>query len=109
MNAAAGTGSAAVQDEEMVDIEDSDEEEGSDQSCLPSASSSSTMVDKVKYQELLAKARKYPGGEKRLKQAIVQYASDRMEEYIHVGATDNRHVRVIRDSHVELTQYVKSL
>jgi hypothetical protein len=109
LNAAAGAGPSAIQDEETEEVEDSDEYEGSDESCLPSASPSSATVDKAKYQELLAKARKYPGGEKRLKQAIVQYASDRMEEYIHVGATDNRRVRAIRDSHAELTQYVKSL
>jgi hypothetical protein len=102
-----GAGSAAVQDEVASD-EEEEEEESDDESSQPSpsTSASSVMAAKLKYRELLAKARKHPGGEKRLKWAIVQHASDRMEEYIHDGATDNKRVKAIRDSHEELTQFV---
>lgn len=110
LDAAVGTGSTAVQDEEVVANEDSEEEESNDESSQLSASTSnatsSVRTAKIKYQGLLTKAGKYPGGEKRLKQAIVQHALDRMEEYIHDGATDNRRVKAIRDSHAELTQFV---
>ena len=115
--AAVGVGSAAMQDDEEVGSngDSDDEDESDDGHSLPSASASASAATlivraaKLKYRELLAKARGYPGGEKRLKQAIIQHASDRMEEYLHDGATDNRRVKAIKESHAELTQYVSSL
>jgi hypothetical protein len=65
-NAAVGVESAVIQDEEVVSEEDLDEDEGDDEDSLPStpasAAASSVKAAKAKYQELLAKARKYPGG-----------------------------------------------
>ena len=120
LNAAVGPRSAAVQDEEAVgdedsdsngsDKDDSDEDESADDESKdneePATSLSFVKAAKLKYRELLEKARKHPGAEKRLKAAFVQHGADRMEEYIHDGATDNRRVRAIRDSHQELTQFV---
>jgi len=110
LNAAIGARSAAVQDEEAGSDEDSDDDESDQEedSSLPTTSTSTSfvMAAKLKYQELRAKARKYPGAEKRLKAAIIQQAADRMEDYLHDGATDNRRVKAIRDSHEELTQFV---
>src|ERR1700733_12560100 len=124
LNAAVGARSAAMQDEEAdiqdeeADVQDEEAESDDDEdldkdesdndkgSSLPTASTLYVRAAKLKYRELLAKARKHPGAEKRFKAALVQHAADRMGEYIHDGATDNRHVRAIRDSHEELTQFV---
>jgi len=86
LNTAVGAGSAAMQDDEEVESngdldDDLDDDESDDGQPLPSASAtasastsasasalasaatSSVIAAKLKYRELLAKARKYPGGE----------------------------------------------
>lgn len=108
LNAAVGARSATAQDEEAGSDDNSDEDESDEdeEGSLPTTSIAFVTAAKLKYRELLTEARKYPGAEKRLKVAFVRHGADRMEEYIHDGATDNRRVRAIKDSHRELTQFV---
>jgi len=83
---------ASASDEDLKADESDDDDNESSSPITPPASAT---VDRVKYHELHARAQKYPGGEKRLKQAIIQHAAERMEEYVHAGATDNRCVKAI--------------
>ena len=71
----------ALEDDDTVSIEDYDEDESDDDEMPQPSTSASTprstpTIDKIKYRELIAKARKYIGGEKRLKQALVEHAKE---------------------------------
>ena len=97
----------ALEDDDAVSFEGYDEDESDDKTPQPSTSTSAprstATIDKIKYRELLAKARKYVGGEKRLKQALVEHAREQMGEFMHASATDNWRVQEIKASHAELT------
>ena len=91
-----------LEDDNAASIEGYDEDESDNETPQPSTSTSApkstAAIDKIKYQELLVKARRYVGGEKRLK-----HAKERMEEFMHTSATDNWRVQEIKTSNAELT------
>jgi hypothetical protein len=70
----------------------------------PSASSSMKDVS-VGYRSLLAKARKFPHGEKRFKRALIEHAASRLGEIVQAGATDAERVKAVKEALSDLKRY----
>jgi hypothetical protein len=93
-----------------VDGEPGDDEEDAEEEDIAGptpASSSSQSGPSVGYRQLLAKARRTPGGEWGFKRALIEEAARHMDEIAQRGANDKERLKSRQEALQKLTRYVR--